>query len=540
MQGDPLYLRPDVQVEPLVDHWYAWSHLIPPATTARNITHRHFRIMDSYCGAPQVHASAVRNPKMRGGPFVDHGGRRVEDIKALKERTLRERAPLIAMSQALEDLDRLLETSTDSPTLAQLYSQVPDVLRGFVELVYDLRGNASFRLLEPLLYRSPYYDPSGQSLMLSITTGDDRPFVLSTPRLWSQDSVHLRWPFNDSRIEQLFRLKRAPQTWTWIKDRLDIGADDESTFRTLLTSDAPPPYEPYSGAGLRWRYFGHACILVETRALNILFDPVLSYTYESDISRYTYADLPDRIDYVVITHNHMDHILLETLLQIRHKVQEIIVPRGGHGALQDPSLKLMFQQLGFPRVRELSEMEEIHIEGGSITGVPFFGEHSDLAVATKLAYLVRFGEEKLLFAADSCNLEPRVFERVHAAVGDVGTLFLGMECDGAPMSWLYGPLLLRPIDRARDQARRLSGADFAQAIALVDQFGCKDVYVYAMGQEPWLNYVMSIKYTEQSRPIVESNKLMAACTARGLVTERLFGEKEILVDRLAGVQRIYA
>ena len=523
-----------------MDHWYAWSHLIPPATTARNITHRHFKIMDSYLGAPQVHASAVKNPKMRGGPFVDHGGRRVEEIKALRERTNRARAPLIALSQALEELDRLLETGADSHALAQLYAQVPEVLRGYVELVYDLRGNASFRLLEPLLYRSPYYDASGQSLMLSITSGDDRPFVLSTPRLWSEGCVHLAWQFDDPRIEQLFRLKTAPRTWSWIKERLDISTSDADAFRTLLTTEAPASYEPYAGGGLRWRYFGHACILVETRTLNILFDPVLSYTYESDISRYTYADLPDRIDYVIITHNHMDHILLETLLQIRHKVQEIIVPRGGHGALQDPSLKLMFQQLGFKRVRELAEMEELDIEGGSITGVPFFGEHSDLAIATKLAYLVRLGEEKLLFAADSCNLEPRMFERVHAAVGDIGTLFLGMECDGAPMSWLYGPLLLRSIDRARDQSRRLSGSDFAQAIALVDQFGCKDVYVYAMGQEPWLNYVMSIKYTDQSRPIVESNKLIDACTARGLVTERLFGEKEILVDRIAAAQRVYA
>jgi hypothetical protein len=34
---------------------------------------------------------------------------------------------------------------------------------------------------------------------------------------------------------------------------------------------------------------------------------------------------------VLITHNHQDHILFETLLQIRHKVSEIIVPRGGSG-----------------------------------------------------------------------------------------------------------------------------------------------------------------------------------------------------------------
>ena len=31
-----LYLRQNIQFEPLVDQWYAWSHLISPATAARN------------------------------------------------------------------------------------------------------------------------------------------------------------------------------------------------------------------------------------------------------------------------------------------------------------------------------------------------------------------------------------------------------------------------------------------------------------------------------------------------------------------------
>ena len=60
------------------------------------------------------------------------------------------------------------------------------------------------------------------------------------------------------------------------------------------------------------------------------------------------------------------------------------------------------------------------------------------------------------------------------------------------------------------------------------RFNPKEVYVYAMGQEPWLNYIMSIKYTEQSRPIVESNLLIQECIARGIRAERLYGEKEIL------------
>ena len=62
MNNDSLYLRQDVQVEPLVDQWYAWSQLIPPATSARNVTHRHLKIMDSYLGAPELHAAAVGEP----------------------------------------------------------------------------------------------------------------------------------------------------------------------------------------------------------------------------------------------------------------------------------------------------------------------------------------------------------------------------------------------------------------------------------------------------------------------------------------------
>lgn len=532
MSAPELYLRHDVQLEPLVDQWYAWAHLIPPATTARNITHRHLRIMDSYLNGPQVHAAAAKNPKLLGGPFIDHGGRRVEDIRALRDRTKTSRAELIELSAALETLNELLRTVPDGHSLQPLYPSVPDILQGYVELFYDIGHHASFRVIEPLLYRSRFYDRSAQSLMLSTTTGDDRPFVLSTPRLESPGSVHLRWSFDDPRVDRLFALKATPRPWEWIRRTLNLPPGDETAFRAFLTDEPPEPYEPYRGAGVRWRYFGHACILIETCGMSLLIDPVLSYTYESQISRYTYADLPDRIDYALITHNHQDHVLFETLLQIRHKVGEIIVPRGGSGSLQDPSLKLALENAGFPCVRELGELETLDTPAGSITGIPFLGEHADLAVSTKVAYLVRLGREQLLFAADSCNVEPRLYDHVRDLIGEVGTLFLGMECDGAPLTWLYGPLMLRPIERGKDQSRRLSGSNYEQAVAIVDRFTCRQVYVYAMGQEPWLNYVMSIKYTDQSRPIVDSNRLIGECRSRGITAERLFGEKEILIDRI--------
>ena len=87
MNRDALYLRQNVQVEPLVDHWYAWSHLIPPATAARNVTERHLKIMESYISAPRSTPRGARTRSMLGGPFIDYGGSRVDEIKALRDRT---------------------------------------------------------------------------------------------------------------------------------------------------------------------------------------------------------------------------------------------------------------------------------------------------------------------------------------------------------------------------------------------------------------------------------------------------------------------
>jgi hypothetical protein len=50
-----------------------------------------------------------------------------------------------------------------------------------------------------------------------------------------------------------------------------------------------------------------------------------------------------------------------------------------------------------------------------------------------------------------------------------------------------------------------------------------------MGQEPWLNYVVSKRCTADSTPIVASNRLVAECRQEGIRSERLFGEKEILL-----------
>ena len=531
MHATSFYLKPNIQLEPLVDQWYAWSHLISPATAARCTAERHMSIMNSYINAPMTHAAAVKNPKMLGGPFIDYKWERATEIRALRDRIRKERAHLIEFSEAISEVDELLRSKAHGYSLSELYRSAPPILQGYIELAYDLNNYPSFRVIEPLLYRSRYYDRSAQTLMLSEIQKDERPFVLSTPRLDFDQGLHLPIPFDSPVVDQLFRMKKAPAPWQEIVELLRIPTEKEELLRSFFSSSAPSAYSRYTGEGVRWRYFGHACILVETKNCSILFDPVLSYTYENSVSRYTYDDLPESIDYVLITHNHQDHILFETLLQLRHKVKHFIVPRCGWGPLQDPSVKLMLENTGFKNVYELSEMETIEIDNGSIQGLPFFGEHADLNIKTKLAYAIKLNGHSMMFVADSCNIEPALYKHIHDEIGDIDVLFVGMECEGAPLTWLYGSLLTKRLERAMDDSRRLNGSNYDQAIDIVRRFDCREVYVYAMGQEPWLEYILSLRYTDKSRPIVESNRLLEDCRSHGITAERLYGEKEILLRR---------
>jgi L-ascorbate metabolism protein UlaG (beta-lactamase superfamily) len=261
----------------------------------------------------------------------------------------------------------------------------------------------------------------------------------------------------------------------------------------------------------------------------MLTDPSVSYEYESDIPRYTFSDLPKTLDYVLITHVHQDHLLLETLLQLRHKIKNIVIPRSGGGSLADPSLKMILTRLGFKSVIELDEMEEEEIESGTITCLPFLGEHADLNIKSKAAYLIQLAGHSVVCAADSSNIEPQLYAHIRRVVGRVEVIFLGMECDGAPLSWVYGPLLTQPLDRKMDHSRKLSGSNFVKAFDLISQLECQQVYVYAMGQEPWLNHIMSLQYSDSSPQIMESNRLIEECHKRGVIAERLFGRREMFL-----------
>jgi L-ascorbate metabolism protein UlaG (beta-lactamase superfamily) len=528
MNSELVYLKPNVVSEPLFDRWYAWSNLISPATAAMNILDRHLKIMDSYILAPEVHQEVVSNPDMIGAPFMDYKTDRVEDIKKLRADTIKKQARKIEFAKGVKYLNQMLATEGKGYTLEPMYKKVPEILKGYVELVYDINNHASVRFFESLLYKSEFFDKSNQSLVLYLINQDERPFVLSTPRIDDEGTLHLPIPFDHPGIDELFEMHYKPKPYSFIKEILNINEEQEKLFKSLFTSKGPAAYDKYTGDGIRTRYFGHACVLVETKELSILSDPVISYDYDTELSRYTYKDLPEVIDYIIITHNHQDHILLETMFQLRNRTKCVLIPKTLGGGIQDPNLKLMFRNIGFKNVIEIEELESLELPGCTITGVPFIGEHGDLDCRTKMCHLVKTNNMSLLFAADSCNVEPKLYEHVQKITGDIDVLFLGMECDGAPLSYLYGPYFSKELPRDADYGRLLRGSDYEESMAMINCFNPKDVFIYAMGQEPWIKHIMAKEYTDTCKAITHSNRVINECREKGINAVRLFREKEVV------------
>jgi L-ascorbate metabolism protein UlaG (beta-lactamase superfamily) len=527
-----VYLKSNIKAEPLIWQWYAWPHLIPPINAGCNIAERHLRIMQSYIQNPWVHAQAIKDPRMIGGPFIDLDGQKIDEVKDLIARTKHDCEDLIALNDAYKKLDQILQTEAIGDSMNELYDKVPKALEGLVELVYDLNNHPSIRIIEPLVY-SKYYSAAGQKIALSESVSDYRKFVLSTPRLDDDKEICLDVPFTDPRLDVLFKMKVESKNLEEIKDLFSIAKEKQKIFESFFTAKLPglSSNRNYSGEGVRIRYLGHACILIETKSVSILFDPVISYpNYQGDIiDRYTILDLPDKIDYVIITHNHQDHMLFETLLQLRYKISSIVFPSSQIGSLLDPSIKLILKHIGFKSLIELKEIESIDIPGGQITALPFLGEHSDLNIQSKLTYNIRLKNKNLLFAADSNIIQASIYDYIFKDIGKIDLLFLGMECAGAPLTWLYGPLLTTSLKRSYDNNRSLSGSKFEKAWLMAQKSNCSQAYVYAMGQEPWLNYIMALKYEPNSPQMVESDKFIKACIKRGIVSERLFGKKEWLL-----------
>lgn len=498
------YLKDNVIVEPLVNGWYAWPYLVSPITNALIFKHVHLPMLKSFCKAPNVHVRASRTPTLRGGPYLGLPADATELVEKFCRSSEQRFASTIELAEAITTVWNVLEEKADGASLEHIYSELPDLVKGRIELMYDGASNAHPRFIEPLFYGDSKLRNRAQSLRI-FECNRPRSFALNTPRLESA-GLTIDSDFSNPALDKLYRSRTHAVDPAEIAAELNIEDNSADMFLQMFHERPPEKLRPVENVEIR--LINHACVLIRTKDVSLLIDPLISYGPGVQCAHSPkYSEIPQDLDFILITHNHPDHVVLETLLELRHRGATIVLPRHNSTAVFDPSLISVFDEINCKKCISVEPLDVVRTASVRITALPFLGEHGDLAITSKTGYVVEVENKRIAFLADSNNLDHRLYDRLKCIASQPDLLFIGMECDGAPTSWLYGGLLSKPLSRKQDQDRRLNGSDSEKAKRICQILEPKTAVVYAMGMEPWLSHLMATDYTEDSRPLLEAKRL---------------------------------
>jgi L-ascorbate metabolism protein UlaG (beta-lactamase superfamily) len=526
--NDEAFLKPDVKIELLVGRWFAWPHLISPVQHAMNIAFRHLPLMQSFVANPQVHVAAASDPNMLGGPFLDLPESAVPEIKTLIQETTTQFQKLIAFARDFKAFDQILQDGADGFCLSGFYDRMPPSLAGATEISYDLNNSPALRVIEEIIYKYHLNDRPAQEICISQSKDSDRKFFMTTPRISAPGAYFAKTDFSTPNLDVISSMRTHAGSLQEVSEAFGVDPSRKELFESFFSAEAPERKSPdYDGDSVRVRYFGHACVLIQTARTSILIDPTVTWDANANDGRFTFADLPDVIDFVVISHCHQDHFSPELLVQLRKRVRRIVVPRNGGGNIADPSMRLILQRLGYTNIDVVDPFNTIKFDEGEIISLPFSGEHADLSIQSKQTIFIKLRERRFFFLVDSDAIDPALYKLVAETIGKPDATFIGMECFGAPLSWLYGPLLTKSISRRNDESRRLSASNCERAWKLVKDLGCSKAFIYAMGQEPWLRYLMGLEYKPDAIQMTQARGFVERCVEAGVEIEHLNISREL-------------
>ena len=204
-----------------------------------------------------------------------------------------------------------------------------------------------------------------------------------------------------------------------------LGLHDEKRPRTPRTG-VSVPVVANDGSALRnatadaLTWIGHASFLVQLGGRSALIDPVMSPTIAGFIPRnvapgLAWAALP-KIDLVLVTHNHRDHMDVPTLLRLGPD-PVYVVPRG---------LGSWFEHAGLRRVVEMGWWQQEEIAGLNVTFVP--AEHwsrrwlTDTNTTWWGGYVVERGGARVYHSGDTAWFDG--FAQIGARCGEIHAAML--------------------------------------------------------------------------------------------------------------------
>jgi L-ascorbate metabolism protein UlaG (beta-lactamase superfamily) len=210
----------------------------------------------------------------------------------------------------------------------------------------------------------------------------------------------------------------------------------------------PIPFVENDGLALRdaaedsLTWIGQASFLIQLGGKNILIDPVMSpaigWVKRNVPPGLDWSALP-KIDFVLITHNHRDHMDTATLKRLGPD-PVYVVPQG---------LRSWFKQAGMHRIVEMAWWQQMSINGLNITFVP--SQHwsrrnfNDVNTSLWGGFVIESNGVRLYHSGDTgwfdgFEMIAQRCGRIHAAMLPIGAY--------APR-WFMGPQHIAPEDAVR-------------------------------------------------------------------------------------------
>ena len=292
--------------------------------------------------------------------------------------------------------------------------------------------------------------------------------------------------------------------WSFLKMRLQNPPKCWPKTQIAVNYDIPP--SSVYGNAFRVSNIGHVTFLLQTQNFNILTDPVWS-DYASPFAKIgpkritppgiQFEHLP-KIDLIIITHNHYDHLDLETINKLWYQHKPIIIsPLGNDKIIQSYNSDIVVKVMDWDDSIEIAENFIVHldpVQHWSARGL------LDRNKALWGAFTLQFPDGNIYFVGDSGYAEGRYFKAAKQKYAKFRLALLPM---GAyEPRWFMEYSHMNPAEMLKAHIDlgspytipshydvfKLAQEDYGQALqdlAIARELnGCKNIKILNVGQ-PW-------------------------------------------------------
>jgi L-ascorbate metabolism protein UlaG (beta-lactamase superfamily) len=196
----------------------------------------------------------------------------------------------------------------------------------------------------------------------------------------------------------------------------DSGEVWPAGYPSPFPQDRPPAR--FEGPGIRIVFIGHASFLIQTRGRNLLIDPVwseraspLSFVGPRRVNApgIGWEQLP-KIDAVLITHNHYDHLDMTSVGRLWQRFRpRIVTPLGNDAIMRRSVPELAATAVDWDQVLELGDGVRVHVEPATHWSARGFGDRMHALWAS---FVVESGATKIYCVGDTGFGDGVTFQRV--------------------------------------------------------------------------------------------------------------------------------